>query len=128
MTFEEIEGYYALAQDGVPLEQQGEPKTQAEEQEVTVQEGPGFGMAIEENDEPVSTVTQSIEAMPPPTYRTTTTYTESIPTTAHLGKSLHPPMLCHHELPTRFDQFPRSPCWVEDHRHGSRIPHTCPDR
>ena len=45
MTFEEIEGYYALAQDGVPLEQQGEPKTQTEEQEVTVQEGLGFGTA-----------------------------------------------------------------------------------
>ena len=45
MTFEEIEGYYALAQDGVPLEQQGEPETQAEEREVTVQEGPGFSMA-----------------------------------------------------------------------------------
>ena len=44
MTFEEIEGYYALAQDGVPLEQQGEPETQTEEWEVTVQEGLGFGM------------------------------------------------------------------------------------
>ena len=45
MTFEEIEGYYALAQDGVSPEQQGEPETQTEEREVTVQEGPGFGMA-----------------------------------------------------------------------------------
>ena len=45
MTFEEIEGYYALAQDSVPPEQQGEPETQIEEWEVTVQEGPGFSMA-----------------------------------------------------------------------------------
>ena len=45
ITFEEIEGYYALAQDGVSPEQQGEPETQTEEREVTVQEGPGFGMA-----------------------------------------------------------------------------------
>ena len=45
MTFEEIEGYYALAQDGVPLKQQGEPKTQIEEQGATVQEGLGFSTA-----------------------------------------------------------------------------------
>ena len=45
MTFKEIEGCYALAQDGVPLEQQGEPETQTEEWEVTVQEEPGFSMA-----------------------------------------------------------------------------------
>ena len=38
MTFKEIEGYYALAQHSVPLEQQGEPETQTEEQEVTMQE------------------------------------------------------------------------------------------
>ena len=44
MTFKEIEGYYALAQDSVPPEQQGEPKTQIEEWEVTVQGGLGFGM------------------------------------------------------------------------------------
>ena len=45
MTFEEIEGYYTLSQDGVPPEQQGEPETQIEEQEVAVQEGLGFGTA-----------------------------------------------------------------------------------
>ena len=45
MTFEEIEGCHALAQDSVPLEQQGEPETQTEEQEVTVQEELGFSMA-----------------------------------------------------------------------------------
>ena len=36
---------YSLGQDGVPLKKQGEPETQTEEQEVTVQEGPGFGTA-----------------------------------------------------------------------------------
>ena len=45
MTFKEIEGYYALAQDSVPPEHQGEPETQIEEQEVAVQEGLGFGTA-----------------------------------------------------------------------------------
>ena len=45
MTFKEIEGYYALAQDGVALEQQGEPETQTEEWEATVQEEPGFSTA-----------------------------------------------------------------------------------
>ena len=45
MTFEEIEGCYALAQDGVPLEQHGEPETQTDKWEVMVQEELGFGTA-----------------------------------------------------------------------------------
>ena len=40
MTLEEIEGCYALAKDGVPLNQQGEPETQTGEQEEL-----GFSMA-----------------------------------------------------------------------------------
>ena len=42
MTFKEIEGCYALVQDGVPLNQQGEPKTQTEGWEATMQEGLGL--------------------------------------------------------------------------------------
>ena len=45
MTFDEIKGCYALVQDGVPLDQQGEPKTQTEEREATTQEELGFGTA-----------------------------------------------------------------------------------
>ena len=45
MTFEEIEGCYALAQDSESIDQQGEPKSQTEEQEATMQEEPGFSMA-----------------------------------------------------------------------------------
>ena len=45
MTFKEIEGCYTLAQDGVPLEQHGEPETKADKWKVTVQEEPGFSTA-----------------------------------------------------------------------------------
>ena len=40
MTLEEIEGCFALAQDGIPIGQQEVPKIQAEEQEAVTQEEP----------------------------------------------------------------------------------------
>ena len=73
MMLKEIEGCFALAQDSMPISQQEAPKIQAEEQEAVTQEELGFGTAIEENDELVSTVTPLIEvvslqptAQPPP--------------------------------------------------------------